>query len=76
VLQLYSFDSGYSLVVLGKEFLSVCVWEWGVGGERGSDIISKKIPKHSFPFFYYHKINLHLGISIFEQYFSSLFSEI
>jgi hypothetical protein len=41
---LFSFDSGYSLVVLGKYFLS----EKG-GGKRG---------------FYYHRINLHLGISI------------
>jgi hypothetical protein len=28
-----------------------------------------KFPKHSFPFFYYHKINFHLDISIFEQLF-------
>jgi hypothetical protein len=29
-----------------------------------------QFPKLSFPFFYYHKINLHLiGISIFEQLF-------
>ena len=28
------------------------------------------------PNFYYHQINLHLGISIFEQIFFSLFSEL
>jgi hypothetical protein len=31
--------------------------------------MKKNSPKHSFPFFYYHKINLHLDISIFEQLF-------
>ena len=45
MLQLYSFYSGYSLVVSGKDF-----FEWGEG-ERGSNITTKKIPKHSFPFF-------------------------
>jgi hypothetical protein len=60
MLQLYSFDSGYSLFILGKDFWS---------GEKGSDIMKKNSPKHSFPFFYYHKINLHLDISIFEQLF-------
>jgi hypothetical protein len=61
VLQLNSFDSGYSLFVLGTDF-----WSW----EKGSDIIKKKIPPNiAFHFFYYHKINLHLDISIFEQLF-------
>jgi len=36
---LYSFDSGYSLVVLGKDFLNVG------GGERGSDTTKRKFPK-------------------------------
>jgi hypothetical protein len=45
------FDSGYSLVALGRTNVS-------------------------FPFFYYDKINLHLGISTFEQVILSLFSEI
>jgi hypothetical protein len=58
VLQLYSFDSGYSLVILGKVF-----WL-----ERFR-YYKNKFPKHSFPFFYYHKINFHLDISIFEQLF-------
>ena len=34
-----------------------------------SVISKKKFPKHSFPFFYYHKINLQFDISIFEQLF-------
>jgi hypothetical protein len=43
VLQLYSFDFSYSLFVLGKDFWS---------GEKGSDIIKKKFPKHiAFHFF-------------------------
>ena len=64
-LQLFSFDSGYSLVVLGSYFLS---WGWGVGG-REDHILQIVFPKHSFPFFYYHKINLHLGITISEHFF-------
>jgi hypothetical protein len=32
-------------------------------------ILQKIFTKHSLPFFYYHKINLRLGISIFEQLF-------
>jgi hypothetical protein len=72
VLQLYSFDSGYSLDVLGKEFLSVC----GRGGGKRLSITKKKSLNIAFHFFlYYHKINLHLGISIFVVIFS-LFSEI
>jgi hypothetical protein len=47
VLQLYSFDSGYSLVVLEGERRY----------KRGSDI-TIFFPKHSFLFFYYHKMNL------------------
>jgi hypothetical protein len=66
VLQLYSFDSGYSLVVIGKDLLS---------GGREDQILHFFFPNDSFPFFYYHKINLHVGISTFEQLFS-LFSEI
>ena len=72
MLQLYSFDSGYSLDVLGKEFLS------GGGGEREGredQYYKKKSPNIAFHFFYNHKINLHLGISIFVQLFF-LFSEI
>jgi len=57
-LQLYSFDSGYSLFVLGKDF-------W-VGRELRSDIIKKKSPKHSFQCFTTIKL---LDISIFEQIF-------
>ena len=47
VLQLYSFDSGYSLVVFGKDILSG-------GGERGSD--NTFFPKIT-PLFHYHKNN-------------------
>jgi hypothetical protein len=71
MLQLFLFDTGYSLVVLGSDFFS---WSWGVGGREGH-ILQIAFPKHSFPFFYYHKINLHLGITISEQ-FVSLFPEI
>ena len=53
-----SFDSGYSLFVLGKDF-------W-VGRELRSDIIKKKSPKHSFQCFTTIKL---LDISIFEQIF-------
>jgi hypothetical protein len=35
-------------------------FEWGRGGERGSDI-TKFFSNHSFLFFYYHKINLPVG---------------
>jgi hypothetical protein len=52
VLQLYSFDFGYSLVVLGKDFFS-----GGWGGEGGSDITGF-FQKHNFPFLYYHNINI------------------
>ena len=64
VLQLYSFDSGYSLVFIGKDLLS---------GERIRNYIFFFFFNHSFPFFYYHKINLHVGISTFEQLFSLCF---
>jgi hypothetical protein len=37
--------------------------------ERERDFKQKKTTKHSFPFFYFHKNNLRLGISIFEQLF-------
>ena len=71
MLQLFLFDTGYSLVVLGSDFFS---WSWGVGGREGH-ILQIAFPKHSFPFFYYHKINLHLGITISEQlFFFSVFS--
>ena len=73
MLQLYSFDSGYSLDVLGKDLFSVCGGGWG---DRGSVLQQKKSPNIAFHFCYYHKINLHLGISIFVQLFFSLFSEI
>ena len=43
----YSFDSGYSLVVLGEG-----------GGGIGEDQTLPFFPKHSFLFFYYHKMNL------------------
>jgi len=49
------------------------------GGREGRD--DKKLPiifsKHSFPIFYYHKINLHLGIcrSIFEKLIFFLFPD-
>ena len=46
MLQLYSFDSGYSLVVLGD----------GGGGIRRIRYYNF-FPKHSFLFFYYHKMN-------------------
>jgi hypothetical protein len=46
VLQLYS-DSGYSLDVLGER-----------GGGIREDQILQFFPKHSFLFFYYHKMNL------------------
>ena len=47
MLQLYSFDSGYSLVVLGE------------GGDGIRRIRNYNFfPKHSFLFFYYHKMNL------------------
>ena len=48
VLQLYSFDSGYCLVVFGKDILSG-------GGERGSD--NTFFFQNNFPLFYYHKNN-------------------
>jgi hypothetical protein len=48
ISRLYSFDSGYSLVVLG---------EWGRWYKRGSDI-TFFFPKHSFLFVYYHKMIL------------------
>ena len=48
----------YSLVILGKVF-----WLERFRYHKN------KFPKHSFPFFYYHKINFHLDISIFEQLF-------
>ena len=68
MLQLYSFDSGYSLDVLGKEFLSMCGGEGE--GERGLVLQKYQIPEHSFPSFYYHEIN-----SIFEQLFCLCFRE-
>ena len=55
MLQLYSLDSGYSLVVLSKVIYV---------GQRGSDIT-----QNYFPFFYHHTINLHLVISIVEHLF-------
>ena len=36
---------------------------WLINYKKGSDI-TNFFPKHNFPFFYYHKINLHLGIYI------------
>ena len=42
----------------------------GVGRGRGERIKYYNLfSNHSFPFFYYHKINLHVGISTFEQLF-------
>jgi hypothetical protein len=49
-------------------------WSWGEGERiRYYKLYS---PKHSFPFCYYHAINLHLDISISEQLLVSLLSEI
>ena len=77
MLQLYSFDSGYSLDVLGNAFLSVC---WGqregeVEGEGREDQYYKnKIPEHSFPFFLTTiKLIYTLVFQSLYSYFSSLF---
>ena len=55
---------------LRKRFFKL---EWRGGKE--DHILQMLFPKHSFPCFNYHQINLHLCIAISEQLFCSLFSE-
>ena len=68
VLRLYSFDSGYSLVVWGE----------GGGGIRRIRYYNF-FPKHSFLFSYYHKMNLHYRFiisKILVYIFNSFFLQI
>jgi hypothetical protein len=68
VLHLYSFDSGYSLVVLGKD-----CFECG-GGESGSDIIKKIIPSNlAFHFFITMKLIYTLVYQSLNSYFVFVF---
>ena len=49
-------------------------WRGGGGSERGERFrYYIFFSSHRFPFFYYHKINIHVGISTFEQLFSLCF---
>ena len=68
VFQLYSFDSGWSLVVLGKYSLSV-----GVGEKEGryDQILPNFFSKYNLAFLSYHKINLHL-INLWTVFFFSV----
>ena len=68
VLQLYSFDSGYSLVILGKDCLSVCV-----GGREDQILQKKKSPNIAFQFFTTIKLIYTLVYQSLNSYFFSVF---
>ena len=62
MLHLYSFDSGYSLVVVGKDFLSGC--------GRQDQILQKKNPQTCFPIF----TTIKLIYTLVYQSLNSIFS--
>ena len=64
MLQLYSFDSGYSLLILGKDCLSVCV-----GGREDQILQNKKSPNIAFQFFTTIKLIYTLVYQSLNSYF-------